>query len=525
MAPRIWTGIAAPIAIVSVLLLVITIGSAWYIYNMQQSVAGMLTEHVTSMRAAQELELSVRDLRSQGVRYLINNEEDDLKPIPALIERTKAALEHAESLATTPAEKTLMRRTRAGLEKFFVKHAELTRKKLNVFEQRKLIKEIDKDLDKDVIEPTREYLRLNEGMLAKANEENHRVAARLTTGLIAIGMCGSIGGVLGGWVISSALRRNILRTEERLRTTARQLDDAVRSAEDTASRAGRSVDALDDVAKSASAVLERLKQTRGEALRAEQLAWAGQMAAGIAHEVRNPLMAIKLLVQALAEGRGGNRLRPRDVQVLEEEIDRLEQIISSFLDYARPPRPDKKPVDVGGLAGQVAERLRGRAQLQQVEIDVVAPSVAVVAALDPNQFQQVLYNLLFNSLDALPSGGRVVVTVSEELNTKSGVVPALTNGALKSQTGSVLQVSVEDTGPGLAPAIRDRVFEPFVSTKDLGMGLGLSICRRIVESHGGEIRASNREQGGASFVVRIPIVHAHKLPSATPASRVVPETV
>lgn len=514
MAPRIWTGIAAPIAMVSVLLMVIAISSAWYIHNMQQSVAGLLTEHVTSMRAAQELELSVRDLRSQGVRYLITNEEDVLKPIPSLMERTKAALDHAESLATTPAEKALMRRTRAGLDKFFVKYSELTRSKLDVFTQRKLVKQIDEILSEDVIEPTREYLRLNEGMLAKANEENHRVASRLTIGLIALGMCGSIGGLLGGWVISAALRRSMLRTEERLRSTARQLDDAVRSTENTANRAGRSVDALDDVAKSASAVLDRLKQTRSEALRAEQLAWAGQMAAGIAHEVRNPLMAIKLLVQALADGRGGTRLRPRDVQVLEEEIERLEQIISSFLDYARPPRPDKKAVDVGGLAVHVAERLRSRASLQQVEIGVVAPAAPVVAALDPNQFQQVLYNLLFNSLDAMPSGGHVVVTVNEDQKAKSGGIANPANGSWKSPAAPYLHVCVEDDGPGLADAVCDRLFEPFVSTKDLGMGLGLSICRRIVESHGGEIRAANRAEGGASFDVRIPLVHPHGLAPA-----------
>ena len=99
------------------------------------------------------------------------------------------------------------------------------------------------------------------------------------------------------------------------------------------------------------------KQTERDALRAEQLAWAGQMAAGIAHEVRNPLMAIKVLIQALASGRTADRLRPRDVQVLEEEIIRLEQIVSSFLDFARPPQPDAKPVEVVGLVEQQACRI------------------------------------------------------------------------------------------------------------------------------------------------------------------------
>lgn len=491
MAPRVWTGVAAPMAAVSVLLVVIAVGAAWYIRNMQKSVANMLADNVTSMRAAQELELSVRDLRHQGVRYLITTDAKLLEPIPRLRDRVMTALADAESLAYTPPEKALMKRTRAGLQTFFAEYEHMTQGNPHRADWSKTLGLIDTLLAQEVIEPTREYLRLNEGSLAKSNEANQRAADRLTTGLVALGVCGAAGGLLGGWVIASALRRNMLRTEERLRSTARQLDLAARSAEDTANRAGKSADALDDVARSASAVLSRLKQTERDALRAEQLAWAGQMAAGIAHEVRNPLMAIKLLIQALADGRGGNRLRPRDVQVLEEEIIRLEQIITSFLDFARPARPDKKPIEIGPLVHQVADRFQGRARLQGVTIDVELPRLPVVAEVDPNQLQQVVYNLLFNALDAQPDGGSVVITAEIDSSDRSA--------------GPMLALRVEDEGTGFAEEIRDRVLEPFVSTKEAGMGLGLSICRRIAENHGGEVRAGNRDSGGAAVTIRVPV--------------------
>lgn len=507
MAPRVWTGIGVPIAVVSVLLLVIAVGSAWYIRNMQQSVAAMMSEHMTSMRAAQELELSARDLRSQGVRYLLFGDPKHLEPIPKQRERVMAALDHAEGLAYTRAEQTLMQRTREGLQTFFAEYDRMTQGNPRKADYAKTLELIDTVLAEQVIEPTREYLRLNEGALAKANEENQRVATRITTALVGLGVCGAVGGLLGGWVIASALRRNMIRAEERLRTTARQLDQAARTAEDTANRAGRSADALDDVARSATAVLHRLKQTERDALRAEQLAWAGQMAAGIAHEVRNPLMAIKLLIQALADGRGGNRLRPRDVQVLEEEIIRLEQITTAFLDFARPPRPDRKPVEVGPLVRQVVDRVRGRADLQGVEIAVDAPRRPVVAELDPNQLQQILYNLLFNTLDAQPGGGKVWVTVRAD--------------EADPDFGTALVVRVEDEGPGLPPEVRDRVFEPFVSTKEAGMGLGLSICRRIAEAHGGDIRVADRPGGGAAFTLRLPLAQTRPTlpgPRAEPTS-------
>src|SRR5437763_14794278 len=119
MAPRVWTGVAAPVAVVSGLLLVIAVGAAWYIRNLQQSVATMLADHVTSMRAAQELELSVRDLKNQGVRYVISGDPKQLEPIPRLQKRTMDALARAEAYAQTEAEQARMRQTRAGLQTFF----------------------------------------------------------------------------------------------------------------------------------------------------------------------------------------------------------------------------------------------------------------------------------------------------------------------------------------------------------------------------------------------------------------------
>jgi signal transduction histidine kinase len=216
------------------------------------------------------------------------------------------------------------------------------------------------------------------------------------------------------------------------------------------------------------------------------------MAAGIAHEVRNPLMAIKLLVQATAAPRAGHGFRPRDLQVLEEEIVRLEQIISSFLDFARPPRPEKRPVDVRQLAEAAADGVRARAEAQGVAVGVAGPPGPVVVAADANQLRQVVYNLLFNAIDALPDGGAVTVRAGVE----------------DGPAGPGLVLAVEDDGPGLPPGLGDRIFEPFVSTKETGLGLGLSICRRIVESHGGTLTAADRPGGGAAFTVRLPAAAA-----------------
>jgi signal transduction histidine kinase len=222
------------------------------------------------------------------------------------------------------------------------------------------------------------------------------------------------------------------------------------------------------------------------------------MAAGIAHEVRNPLTSIKLLVQAATDPRRSAGFRPRDLQVLEGEILRLEQIISTFLDFARPPRPDKKSVSVGELLRECLAGVRARAELQNVEVRLdFARSIPSVDA-DSGQIRQVIYNLMFNALDVLPQGGTIRVAVGEEPATER--VPRM------------IVIRVEDTGPGFSTGLIDRIFEPFVSTKDAGLGLGLSISRRIVETHGGSIAAQNAAAGGAVFTVRLPCAGGAALP-------------
>jgi len=497
MTSRSFTRTALPLAAMSLLLLIIAIGSAWSIRNMQQSSAGMLAEHLTSMRAAQELEFSVRELRTHGVRYLISGHSKHLEAIPRLKERIMAALGNAEGLAFTPAEQALTQRIRSGLKTFFTEYENMTNGNPKQAEYLRTLDLVDSVLANEVIEPTQEYFRLNEGMLVRANADNQAVASRITTGLVALGLCGAGGGLIAGWVIAVAHRRSTLRAEQRLRTTARQLENAARTSENTSPRGGRGGDALDDVAESAAAVLARLKRTEREALRAEQLAWVGQMAAGIAHEVRNPLMSIKLLIQAAADGRQGDRLRPRDMRVLDEEIVRLEGIISSFLDFARPPQPVKTLLDVASLLDQVVAGMMPRADIQDVSLRVDSPHRPLLVEADANQLRQVFYNLLINALDAQPGGGRIVVTVA-----------SLSDRDVPSKPS--VEVRVEDDGPGLPDHLHNDIFDPFVSTKESGMGLGLSISRRIIEDHGGTIRAETRSEAGAVFTVYLPAGPARK---------------
>lgn len=484
MQPRLIARLTAPIVAVSVLLVAVAVSAAWYARDSQKNVSVMLDSHVASVHAAQELEISLREIHVQFDRYLITGERKHLEPVPRLRERTADALHGAEGLATTEQEQLLMRRVRKGYEHFFAEYDRLEQAPPVQGVHAKVLELIDTVLAREILEPAREYLKLNELMLNRTSEANRELSQRLTVGLVGLGVCGSVAGLLAGWAIAVSLRRSLLNTDRVLRDTAALLGEAAHAPAEKPDAAPPGT-TLQRVTRAAAAVLSRLKKTERDALRAEQLAWVGQMAAGIAHEVRNPLTVIKLLIQAATDPRRASGFRPQDLRVLEGEILRLEQIIRTFLDFARPPRPEKKPVDPGELVRGCLAGVAARAELQAVDVHLVLPPDLPALDADPGQLGQVLYNLMFNALDVMPAGGTVRVAVAAD-------------------GGGALSVLVTDTGPGLPAGLEEQIFDPFVSTKETGMGLGLSICRRIVEAHGGSIGAANSAAGGAVFLVRLP---------------------
>jgi signal transduction histidine kinase len=218
----------------------------------------------------------------------------------------------------------------------------------------------------------------------------------------------------------------------------------------------------------------------------DQLAALGQLAAGLAHELRNPLTSIKTLVEAARGSGGENPLDDQDLQVIEEEIARLDETLQSFLDYARPPKLTRRRVDVRDVIDRTVQLVGPRAERQFVNVLSRLPDHPVEAILDPEQLRQVLLNLLLNAVDALSGGGRVTISLVEEAET------------------GLIRLTVEDDGPGIREELLGRLFEPFVSTKPSGTGLGLTVCRRIIDGHGGSITAENRPEGGARFTILLP---------------------
>lgn len=238
--------------------------------------------------------------------------------------------------------------------------------------------------------------------------------------------------------------------------------------------------------------ITRMKRMEADLKEADRLAAIGELSARIAHEVRNPLASISGSVQLIAQG---DRVDLNDKKLLEivlRETDRLNELIEDFLTYARPAQPHKVDIHLKQFLSDLVALLLTDPRFEKVEIYYdYADDFAIHA--DRDQFQQVFWNLLVNSAEAMPSGGKIRINAE-----------MLTEKDIGIHLGNVLKISLSDTGKGMATEQLKRVFEPFFTTKSGGTGLGLATVYRIVESHTGVIKVDSTEGKGATFTIYLP---------------------
>jgi signal transduction histidine kinase len=220
----------------------------------------------------------------------------------------------------------------------------------------------------------------------------------------------------------------------------------------------------------------------------ERLAALGEMAAGLAHEIRNPLGAIKGAAQFLDPSM--DRPESRFLKVIIEEVDRLNRVVTQFLDYSKPPTSDFKPVDLSELVQKTIDKALPSLNPSQVELSFVEASQGAIVSASPEQIQQVLLNLLQNSVKALEgrSDGKISVSVQIDDDAVGGEVLAV----------------VQDNGKGIKKEHLEKLFIPFFTTSPQGTGLGLSISQKIIEAHQGRIEVVTEEGRFTRFSVILP---------------------
>lgn len=244
------------------------------------------------------------------------------------------------------------------------------------------------------------------------------------------------------------------------------------------------------LAENLSEANQKLEKAQAEARRAERLAALGQLSAGLAHEIRNPLGVIKgsaeLLNQKLANA---DSMAKELSGYIYTEVNRVSALVSRFLDFARPSRLDLRPQDLGPVIERALRYLSDQGLTARVSVHCNFAAGLPQVMLDEELCEQVFINLLLNACQAMGEQGG-------ELNIRTFLV--------ESDGRREVAAEVEDSGPGIAPEMREQIFNPFVTTRKSGVGLGLAIVAKIVDAHGGTVRLVPGQGSGACFRVTLP---------------------
>jgi two-component system sensor histidine kinase HydH len=234
----------------------------------------------------------------------------------------------------------------------------------------------------------------------------------------------------------------------------------------------------------------QLIQAQAEARRSERLAALGQLSAGLAHEIRNPLGVIKGSAEMLTQKlEGGNELARELAGYISIEVNRLSALVTQFLNFARPLHADPHPADLTALLDRVLKNVSEQWKGKPVQIQRAYASDLPLVPVDEGLCEQAFINLVQNAHEAMEEdGGTLGVEVGTAVQDKEGVF-----------------VRFMDSGPGVPDTMREEIFNPFVTTKKTGVGLGLSIVSQIVDGHHGTIRVEKGPQGGASFIIYFPL--------------------
>jgi len=224
---------------------------------------------------------------------------------------------------------------------------------------------------------------------------------------------------------------------------------------------------------------------KDESVQSERLAFTGRIAASIAHEIRNPLGNVSMSVQQLRDAFAEDSPWAKHIEVIIRNTERINFLITELLNCARPPKLNTQPHNIHEILESVLDSIKTKIASQRIGVSKRFNSQMPPTNVDKEQIERVFSNVMINSLDAMPNGGKMTITTEME--------------------GDFLVVKIQDTGEGIPEEDIIRIFDPFFSTKPTGVGLGLSITYGIVVSHGGTIGVESERNRGALFAISLPI--------------------
>lgn len=234
---------------------------------------------------------------------------------------------------------------------------------------------------------------------------------------------------------------------------------------------------------------DEIKKIHSQLFRSEKLASLGKLAAGVAHEINNPLTGILTNASLMLEDLDQADPRREDVEIIVKETIRCREIVKRLLDFAKQTQPQKKLTNINNSIENIILLIRNQASFRNIQIEKnLDPDIPEIM-VDPDQIQQVFINIIINAAEAMNKGGKLSIETKLDKNS------------------NYITIIFKDTGPGIPDELKEKIFDPFFTTKESGTGLGLSISHGIIEQHGGTIDLDSKANEGTTFIINLPIKH------------------
>ena len=490
MLRRLSTKIGISIAGVLILALAsssVALLSAWKIGDI---IAGTAHDNLPSLRAADELEVALLEQRGLISSYILDNGNPrwikELQNQKPAFDDCYAA---ARRTAIVSEEFKILDELLAAYRRYDAKRAEAVR----IFQQGDA-EGARTMLFRDVLPLHKEADRLSKKFKAKnvhfIDEATVRAIARIRNDTLLVAICVLLT-LVAGSILFWQFLQGVVRPVRRMLVEARVFTHDVSTEstglpEDELHAVGSYLRLLMTDVADARTTLEK---SRTELRNAQKLASVGKLASSVAHEIRNPLTAIKMWLFWIREQMAARPEVNDAFDVVADEVVRLEHIVRNFLEFTRPPDLKVAPCDVCQLVDLTMQLMSHRLRESRIDLVRKCDDALPHVSADPQQLKQVLINLLDNAVEAMPQGGTIEVSATTETD-KNGQRAVL--------------VRIRDSGPGVPAEVARHIFEPFFSTKEHGTGLGLCIAANIMARHGGRL-SLEPSVSGAAFAIFLPV--------------------
>jgi len=454
----------------------------WYTLQIDTMLVEMVNKEFVLYKTAQDMELALINQKGLLTYYLVDGDVKWLKTLGEYRQVFYQIIDQAERLELTAEQR---RAIRVIAEKYSVyaraKDIAIENyKNVDVSRNISSLHEKQRDAFFGVLELCREFSQHQWQVIIKAEEASNILSHNLRmVAFIAIAMF-----TLLCSVFLFILYKNILGPIRGL-----ALETGSTAQDSSKDEVVSLKHSLKGMIRDFGETSEELARSRKNLLQAERMVMVGELAAGVAHTIRNPFTSIKMRMFSLGRSLKLTEAQSEDLQVISDEIARIDRIVENFLEFARSPKLRLSECNLGDIVNSVKTLLEYRLRSYNVELHTDFQPALPKVKVDSDRMKEALVNLVMNACEAMETGGNIFITETRENHPKMGPVAAIT---------------VRDSGPGIPEALIDKVVTPFFTTKEDGSGLGLSIVNRIVREHNGKFIISQNSENGAECVILLP---------------------